>query len=383
MNDAMKTPCYLFSADDLRKRISFIKEGLPQVKLTFSIKANPFFLYTLKDYPDLAHVEVCSPGELSICMKCAVDGEKIIYSGVMKEREDIHEAVSYGVKYVTAESPLHFKLISEEAEKSGKNIRVLLRLTSGNQFGMSEDDIIKILSEKDTENVDIAGFHFYSGTAKNKLKQIEKDREKLSSLIERAKLETDYVPSLIEYGPGLSAEYYEEPYDEKDEALLKELSDTILSVGKDCTLGIEMGRFIAAGAGKYYTTVKDIKENNGATYVIVDGGVHQLKYYGQNMAMRVPPVKVLRDGEIVTAPENDKKAYSVCGSLCTVADVLVREIELPELKIGDVLCFERCGAYSVTEGALSFLSRDLPEIWLEDKELKCLRQRRDSWSLNC
>lgn len=379
----MKTPYYLFSAEDFRKRISLIKKGLPGVKLTFSIKANPFLLYTLKDDESLSHVEVCSPGELSICKHCGIEGKKIIYSGVMKESEDIYEAVSYGARYVTAESPLHFRLICEEAKKSGKRVRVLLRLTSGNQFGMSEDDIIKILSIRDKENADIAGFHFYSGTAKNKLKQIEKDAEKLSFLSERAYKETDFSPELIEYGPGLSAEYYEEPYDEKDEALLKELAPKILSVGENTVLGIEMGRFMAAPAGKYFTTVKDIKENNGTTYVIVDGGVHQLKYYGQNMAMKVPPVSVYRDGEKITAQENAEKSYSVCGSLCTVADVLVRKTELPELKPGDVLCFERCGAYSVTEGALSFLSRDLPEIWIEDKERRCLRSGRDSWSLNC
>ncbi len=285
MSKGMKTPYYLFSAEDFRKRISLIKKGLPGVKLTFSIKANPFLLYTLKDDESLSHVEVCSPGELSICKHCGIEGKKIIYSGVMKESEDIYEAVSYGARYVTAESPLHFRLICEEAKKSGKRVRVLLRLTSGNQFGMSEDDIIKILSIRDKENADIAGFHFYSGTAKNKLKQIEKDAEKLSFLSERAYKETDFSPELIEYGPGLSAEYYEEPYDEKDEALLKELAPKILSVGENTVLGIEMGRFMAAPAGKYFTTVKDIKENNGTTYVIVDGGVHQLKYYGQNLSL--------------------------------------------------------------------------------------------------
>ena len=55
--------------------------------------------------------------------------------------------------------------------------------------------------------------------------------------------------------------------------------------------------------------------------------------------------------------------YCICGSLCTVADVLVREVTLPELNVGDVICFERCGAYSVTEAPALFLSRELPSIF--------------------
>ena len=38
------------------------------------------------------------------------------------------------------------------------------------------------------------------------------------------------------------------------------------------------------------------------------------------------------------------------GSLCTTADVLVREAQLPPLRVGDVIALGRCGAYSVTEG---------------------------------
>ena len=43
--------------------------------------------------------------------------------------------------------------------------------------------------------------------------------------------------------------------------------------------------------------------------------------------------------------------------------MLVREATLPELSIGDVLCFDRCGAYSVTEAPVLFLSRELPTIY--------------------
>ena len=49
---------------------------------------------------------------------------------------------------------------------------------------------------------------------------------------------------------------------------------------------------------------------------------------------------------------------------CTVNDVLVREVELDSLEMGDVLAFANAGAYSVTEGVHLFLSRTMPRVVL-------------------
>lgn len=377
----MNTPCYLFDASIFKKRIEDIKEGLQSIPLTFSIKANPFLLSALPDRDLIEHVEVCSPGELAISKSLSVPGDRILYSGVMKEEWDVREALEYGVDIITSESKLHYDLICRVSRETRRKPKVLLRLSSGNQFGMSEEDIMDILKNRDDYPAEITGIHYYSGTAKTKVRQIEKDLSRIRDLLSRAKSESGFTPKLVEYGPGLSAEYYEEPYDEKDRELLYSIKDLLSGFSKEYRLGIEMGRFMAAPAGAYYTKVCDIKTNGGVNYVIVDGGVHQLKYYGQNMAMKIPPVKVERNG--IPVDNGTKEKYCICGSLCTVADVLIRETELPELKTGDILAFERCGAYSVSEGALTFLSRTMPEIWMRDGETRCLREKMESWKLNC
>ena len=68
--------------------------------------------------------------------------------------------------------------------------------------------------------------------------------------------------------------------------------------------------------------------------------------------------------------------YTLCGSLCTVADVLVREVTLPKLEPGDILEFGHCGAYSVTEAPALFLSRQMPAIYAYSKDngYECLRE---------
>lgn len=376
----MRTPYYVFDASEFKDRIKKVGDKLPGTLLTYSIKANPFLLHVLPDTSLIKSVEVCSPGELKICKALSIPGERIIFSGVMKEERDVRAAFSYGVKYITAESKRHFELINKVSKRSGHTPEVLLRLTSGNQFGMSGEDILSVLKDSERENIPVAGIHYFSGTDKKKRGQIEKDLSKLREFLSEIRGKGLLKDPFIEYGPGLSVDYYEPPYEERDMELIDEISPLIKELAGEYKTGIELGRFLAAPSGSYYTKVCDIKENDGATYVITDGGTHHIKYFGQNMAMKIPPVKVIRNGEEIRSNGGPLKDHCICGSLCTSADVMIRKAFLPELKVGDILRFGRSGAYSFYEGALFFLSRDLPEIWLKNGEkLKKLRGRKESW----
>ena len=355
----IKTPAYVFDIDQLKKRIEVIRKEISGLPLTFSVKANSFITSTVSEM--VSHVEVCSPGELDICKRLQINPEQIIYSGVMKEEEDIREAIRYRSHILTAESKTQFDLISSVAAKEDKSVNVLLRISSDNQFGMDPKDICTIVCNRDQyPNITLYGFHYYSGTQKKQLKQIETDIQRMMDVIEKCKFHFGYKPKLVEYGPGLGIEYFKENGEKIDLELLKTAAPALRNMAKKVPLGIEMGRFIAAGCGIYYTKVKDIKQNYGILYAILDGGSHQLKYHGQMMAMQTPVIvqQECRGGK--------RHRYQLCGSLCTVADVLAKDVELDELRIGDVLEFHRCGAYSVTEAPGLFLSRDLPYIYLRE-----------------
>lgn len=384
-----QTPYYVFDTDEFAKRAAMIRAALDckggrRIPLCFSIKANPFLLHRLPE--GLDHVEVCSPGELEICIALGVKPESIIYSGVMKEKCDIERAVSYGAGILTCESIRHATLISEVmlecmsegAQEAGlveKKAQVILRLTSGNQFGMSLEDIEYIISHPDEfKGITVIGIHYYSGTQKS-LRKINKDLEKIKSALTMLKDKYSFEPQLVEYGPGLCVEYFEEDWQEKEKQSLDEAAEVLRKFAEEYPLGIEMGRFLAASCGKYYTQVKDLKSTGDANYAILDGGIHHLNYFGQRMAMQVPPIRVY-GGEV---SENEEKPgveltqmpdadYTLCGSLCTVADVLVREVKLKKLELGDILEFAHCGAYSVTEAPALFLSRQLPAIYAYSKK---------------
>ena len=108
--------------------------------------------------------------------------------------------------------------------------------------------------------------------------------------------------------------------------------------------------------------------------------MHQLVYYGHAMSMQQPACHVLPEREGATEQER----WNIYGSLCTTNDVLAKQMPLPGLQVGDVLVFERAGAYCMTEGLSLFLSRDLPRVFVRDTQgmLRQVRDRIETYTLN-
>ena len=181
----------------------------------------------------------------------------------------------------------------------------------------------------------------------------------------------------LEYGTGFPVAYFGEDLDEESLVLgFRQLLEEMRWQGH---ITLELGRSLAASCGSYFTHVADKKTNHGQNYLIVDGGMHQMVYYGQYMGMKIP--KVTLCGKERLAPAG---SWNVFGSLCSMNDILVKALPLPDVQIGDTLRFDNTGAYCVTEGISLFLSRELPAVYLIDSEgaLTCARNPVETFPFN-
>ena len=374
------TPSFIFNVSHLKKRVKQIKEILGEkIHLCYSIKANPFLIPTMLE--SVEKLEVCSPGELLICERLNVPGEKIIYSGVNKTLDDIEEAVKNNSGIYTAESILHVELLNQVGNEFSKRLPVLLRLNAGSQFGMSKEDLFSVIENRNKySNIEIVGIHFFAGTQRKKLDKQKKELVMLKELYEEIFEKYNLKLQKLEYGPGLPVPIFEA--DNFDDTLhpMKELAETLKEVTAWAELTIEMGRFYVTEIGYYLTTVMDQKSNEGINYSILDGGMNHLNYFGQIMGMKIPVIKHLKEKNI----EKNEKDWSLCGSLCTTADVIVRQVKMKDLERNDILAFCNVGAYSITEGIYLFLSRMMPRVILYDEEKgsKLVRDFYDSSILN-
>ena len=376
------TPAYIFDTDEFAARAQMVQEAFGErTALCFSIKANPFLLKALPD--TFQKIEVCSPGELTICETLGIDMDKVIFSGVNKTKADVERAMDDKVGVFTAESYLHMELINSAALTRGLRVPVLVRLTAGSQFGLDESDVLDIIDRRDQyAGIDIVGIHYFSGTQKRKAKATIKELDMLMAFFAKLETEHGFHPQRLEYGTGLAVDYFTEDAETSERERLSEIAEKIREVSAQTELTVEMGRFFAAPCGYYCTKVMDTKCNLGIRYAILDGGLNQLKYDGQIQGMQLPVITHWKN----TAPaaETAPEPWTLCGSLCTTADVLARNAQFSDLQIGDILIFHRTGAYSVMEGMAVFLSREMPEVHLYSAEhgLEMLRRICFTDSLN-
>ena len=386
---AFQTPCYLFDMEELHQHVETIKTYTAgKVGLCYAMKANPFLIRTLSKCID--KIEVCSPGELEICKASHIPPTSIIFSGVNKTKKNIEAACEYGVDIITLESKKHWELLKEVCfEKGISGIKILPRLTNGSQFGMNEDELLQVIAEAQALSAfSVMGIHYFSGTQKKKMDKLSEELHMLDELLVKIKKEYSLDDLTLEYGAGLFVPYFEgENFDGLYDNL-KALVEMIDEVSGASTASyrtvLELGRFFSFSCGTYMTTVEDVKNNGEHHYVIVDGGIHQLNYYGQNMAMRVPQMELVNMKPEGGASESAIVESTICGSLCTMADVLVRKWtgQLPE--DGDVFAFYNAGSYSMTEAPALFLSRTMPKIYQYSSEmgLQVLREFQESFELN-
>ncbi len=352
------TPLYVFDINVLRRRIAYLRNSLPGVRLCFAVKANPFLLQELRGFAD--RFEVCSPGEAEICNRAHIPAAQQVISGVYKTPSVMEKMIAQGngPRLFTVESVRQFRLLSGLAEQYRKPINVLLRLTSGNQFGMEEQEIVQLVQEREEYPlICIRGIQFFSGTQKTSLKRLRRELEAVDTFVCALQETCGFTVQELEFGPGFPVNYFQgQAFDE--DAFLAGFSGLLAGLRCGARVTLELGRSIAASCGSYLTRVVDVKQNRGQNYAIVDGGMHQMVYYGQSMAMQHPQCR------IYPPRSGDAENWNLCGSLCTVNDILVKQLPVAGLKCGDVFAFGNTGAYCMTEGISLFLSRALPRIVL-------------------
>ena len=416
LTETKATPSYIFDLGELARRISYLRASLPsEVELCYAVKANSFIIGKACELVD--YLEICSPGEYRICEKLSCPHGKYVISGVNKQEDFVEELVAEAdpIGVFTAESKHQFFMLREAAKKqmvlanssaapgasseagatsdresddgiTGRRLPVLIRLTSGTQFGLDKADLFDVISEyKDDPFVDIIGIQYFSGTQKNSLKKLKRELDYVDEVIKKLRDQFSFETRKLEYGTGFPVSYFEgENFDE--DTFMKEFSALLAGMEFKGTITLEIGRSIAASCGTYLTKVVDTKFNCGERYAIVDGGMHQIVYYGQFMAMKHPKIRLLPTAESEgaapmgsaggTAAQTDatdeneggKLDWNICGSLCTINDFLVKKYPFGDLKIGDILAFEDAGAYCPTEGISLFLSRELPSVFLLGKD---------------
>ena len=349
------TPAYIYDEEDIRWRASeylrAFSERTDAFEVIYASKAMPCTaIYRLCVEGGLS-ADVASGGELRMALAAGFDPARIHLHGNNKSRAELSYAFEHGVGHLILDSFDEIELAESLLDRPQ---RVLIRLTPGivanthsyvqtgqldSKFGFGlEDGLAERAVERvrRSDRLELVGLHAHIGSQIFELEPYVKAIEVIGDFTRSLGLELE----LLNVGGGLGIAYTadDEPpsIDDYAEVKVRGVQRVFDPVPR---VLVEPGRSLVGNAGITAYTVGTVKEIPGVrTYVAVDGGMSdnlRPMLYGS----RYEALLANRASEGPEAPA------TVAGMHCESGDVLVRDVELPSPRVGDVLVTPVTGAY--------------------------------------
>ena len=361
------TPLYVFDEATLRAQCRAYAEPLRR------LYPKSLALYASKAHldPTIAGIvaaeglgaDAVSSGEIRVALAGGMPAERIVMHGNNKLPEEIDYALSVGVGRIVVDSLDELTLIEEiAAHGGGRPAPIMLRITPGveahtheyirtgavdSKFGLplhSGAAEAAVAQAQAADSLDLTGLHAHIGS---QVLDVEPYADSLGIVLDFAAAMSQrhgLVLRDISPGGGFGVSYREDDDPPAAGAFVNVIAATLRARGlnPEPRLLIEPGRSIVARAGVALYRVGTIKEIPGVrTYVSVDGG----------MADNIRPALYGATYRALIAnrpPDGSRQLVTVAGRYCESGDVLLRDIELPTPRRGDVLAVPAAGAYHMS-----------------------------------
>ena len=382
---AVGTPFYVYSAATLTRHFRLFDEALAGTDhlVCFAIKSNSN-LAVLKLLGDLgAGMDVVSGGEYRRAQAAGVPGERIVFSGVGKTREEIRLVLEGGIRQFNVESEPELLAISEIAAGMGVEAPIALRVNpdvdakthakiatgkSENKFGIPIAKARAVYAQAAAlPGIRVVGVDVHIGSQLTDLAPFEAAFEKVRELT-LALREDGHAITRLDLGGGLGI-----PYERSNTAppLPVEYGALVKRVLGDlgCEIEIEPGRLISGNAGIMVASVIYLKEGEGRDFLIVDAAMNDLVRPSMYDAWHdIVPV-------IEPAPGTEPAAFDVVGPVCETGDTFAKGRDLTPLAPGDLVAFRSAGAYGAVMSS-EYNSRPLiPEVLVQGDHFAVIRRR--------
>jgi diaminopimelate decarboxylase len=379
------TPFYCYSTATLTRHYRLFQEalaGLPHM-ICFAVKSNSN-LAVLRILGDLgAGMDVVSIGEYLRARAAGVPGERIVFSGVGKTRQEMRAALQGGIRQFNVESEPELRALSEVAVSLGLTAPIALRVNpdvdakthekiatgkSENKFGIPISCAREIYAEAAAlPGLDVVGIDVHIGSQLTDLAPFEAAYLKVADLTRQLRADGHDIRRL-DLGGGLGI-----PYERSNTAppLPIEYGDVIRRTVGDlgCEIEIEPGRLISGNAGVLVASVIWVKQGEGRDFLILDAAMNDLVRPSMYGAWHdIVPVAE-------PAPGVDQHPYDVVGPVCETGDTFARARPLPPLAEGDLVAFRSAGAYGAVM-ASEYNTRPLiPEVLVHQDHFAVIRAR--------
>lgn len=345
------TPVYVYSQATIEERYRRFDAAfscLPHL-VCFATKANSN-LAILRLLASLgAGADIVSGGELRACIESGYPADRIVFSGVGKTDEEIHDGVAARLLALNAESARELTKIDAAARAQGLKARVALRvnpdidakshpyISTGlkhNKFGVDIARAEELCEEaRGLPNLAVTGVQAHIGSQILDPAPLSESARELAALSRRL-LERGFPLETLDVGGGIGIGAAD------DESLSPEAyAAAVLAHLVDLPLRvlIEPGRAIVGPAGALVTKVLYVKESSGKRFVVTDAAMNDL--------IRAPLYGAIHPIEPVGPRREHRITADIVGPVCETSDFFARDLTLPEPREGDLLAILDTGAY--------------------------------------
>lgn len=396
--DKAGTPTYLYSWAAIEDAYLELDRGLGSLPhtLCFAVKSNG----NLSILNHLAKMgsgfDIVSAGELDYLRRIGVRGNRIVFSGVGKDRHEIREALEYraslgdsrrGILLFNVESEAELDVLAEEAARQvGKGgrapaaaIRVNPDVQAGghphiatgrhkHKFGLDWVAAKRVyLDHRESKWIRWRGISAHIGSQITSLGPFRSAAGRLGGYVRElrsAGIELRY----LDVGGGLGVRYSDQQPPTRTK-YARVLAQMVRKLGVHLLL--EPGRSIIAPSGVLLTKVLYTKTNRDKTFVVVDSAMNDLMRPALYGALH-PVTKVTR---VRQAGGDKHQRVDIVGPVCETGDCFLHDWPLGEVKAGDVLAIWAAGAYGMVQ-ASNYNARCRPaEVLVKGKRYSLIRRR--------
>ena len=382
---AVGTPFYCYSTATLARHYHLFTQALSPLPhlVCFAIKSlsNIAVLKTLGDLG--AGMDVVSGGEYMRARAAGVPGDRIVFSGVGKTREEMKLALMGGIRQFNVESEPEMRALSEVAQSLGVVAPITIRINPDvdarthekiatgkkeNKFGIPITRASAVYAEAATlKGLQVIGIDVHIGSQLTELEPFEQAYLKVAELTTRLRAEGHTI-SRLDLGGGLGIPYTRSndapPLPLDYGALIKR---TVGHLG--CEIEIEPGRLISGNAGVLVSKVIYVKQGEGRDFLILDAAMNDLvrpSMYGAHHDI---------DPLIEPAPATVTKDYDVVGPVCETGDTFAKGRPLAPLSEGDLIAFRSAGAYGAVMSSEYNTRPLIPEVLVKGDQFAVIRAR--------
>lgn len=358
------TPLYVYDEETIRTIAKEYKDAFksyPNINMLYASKA----FMTKAICKILASegfgFDLVSGGEIYTAHSAGVDMSTCLFNGNNKSYDELDMALNLGIGKISVDNFLELALLNQIAQSQNKKQDILLRITPGiechtheyiqtghldSKFGFDLtqlDEAIELIQDE-YKNLNVIGLHAHIGSQIFETQIYYDEVGVILKEIRRIKEKFGIELHSINLGGGLGIKYTETDEPPKIAKIADKITSAVEKFSKEYNTGeiniyIEPGRSIVGTSGVTLYTVGSSKQvPNGRKYIAVDGG----------MADNPRPslYQAVYTAQCANKPEEVlSEKVTIAGRFCESGDILIKDVMMPNLEEGDIVCFYDTGAY--------------------------------------